>query len=80
MAVTTTPGSAPAAGRWPDGCGRQHATMRRASRLLPLLLVIVGAIAAAGCDAGREVNNPFGGVDHNYRHVGQVDPIPMNGR
>lgn len=80
MAVTTTPGAELSGGRWPSRRHPQHAAMRRSTRFLACCLLIAGAALASGCDAGREENNPFGGIDHNYRHVGQVDPIPNNGR
>jgi hypothetical protein len=56
--------------------------MRRPSSCSGLLIALVAlaALALSGCDDSREENNPFGGIDHNYRHVGQVDPIPGNGR
>lgn len=54
--------------------------MRRPLRFVALAVIALGLLALGGCDAGREVLNPYAGIDHDYRYVGHVDTIPMNGR
>ena len=54
---------------------------RYSSRIVVILAILGGCALMAGCaQADREENSPYSGIYWDGAHVGQVDPIMMNGR